>query len=202
VTKQQTTGVAHPLKPWRAALFTAIAILSLQAPLAHADAFVGARESPQAKELNLRLAAMEQKIAEMAARQSAQPDPGTPGAPGGLNLPAPPGAPPIPISDDDLQLDYVVKGEVNGAVIVKVGQRVQVMQRLQFDQFSEKAKARARTQHLQSSLTSMAPGAPSAPPVSTFVTTPAPTPPAAAAAPAVKAPERNARAVKAHPATK
>lgn len=138
----------RPLKQWRAGLVFAAALMALSAPVAHAqDAFGGKPKADPNKELMDRLGRVEQQLTDVAAKQAAaaQNPTAAPG-PGGLNLPAPPGAPPDPpVADDELKLDYEVKGELNGKVLVKKGTRLVQMERGEFDRFAAQAKARART---------------------------------------------------------
>lgn len=217
MTNHQILGAVRPLKPLRAGLCVAIALLSLQAPLAHADAFATSKASTAAanKELADRLAFMEQRMTEMAQREATAQ---APGAPGSLNLPTPPGMPPVPVSDDELKLNYERKGELNGSVIIKRDGRIQVMQRMEFERFDAEAKAKARLQLTKDAMTAMMPPlaaptpaanapafAPGKPPVSTLTTNPpAPAPAAVNAAAPTPTPSPSAaavRAAKANPAS-
>lgn len=164
MTKHLILGAARPLKPLRAGLCLAIALLSLQASYAQADAFsVNKAGGAANKELMDRLNFMEQRLTDLAQRAAEQQ--AAPG-PGQLNLPAPPGMPGVPggepVADEDLKLGYEVKGEMNGAVIVKKGERIQMMPRAEFERFDNQAKARARLQLTRDSFALAPPVAPPA----------------------------------------
>lgn len=159
MTKHLILGAMRPLKPLRGGLCAVLALVSLQAPLAHADAFSTSKNgAAPSKELMDRLSFMEQRLTDLA-QQAAQHQQQAP-APGQLNLPTPPGMPGEPGAEEDLQLGYEVKGEMNGSVIVKKNDRIQVMSRADFERFDGQAKSRARMQLSQAGLVP----APMAPP--------------------------------------
>lgn len=183
MTKQPIRGAVRPLKQWRTGLVFAAALMALSAPVAHAqDAFGGKPKADPNKELVERLGRLEQQLSDVAAKQAAaaQAPTAAPG-PNGFNLPTPPGMPPEPpVADEDLKLDFEVKGELNGKVLVKKGTRVVVMERGEFERFSAQAKAKARA-----SLSAPVLGGPVMPPPANAVSLAPgnpPTPPAAPAA--------------------
>lgn len=174
---------------WRAGLCAVAAMLACAAPMAQAaDAFGGKPKVDPNKEVSERLGRLEQQLQALTTKQGQS---NAAGADEGFTLPTAPGQPPAaPVEDSELKLDYVLKGELNGKVLVKKGTRLIQMDRKEFEKFSAHAKLRAR-QQLAASVEATGPlgmsiPAPGAPPVPPAAATAAP----AQAVPASKAVRR------------
>lgn len=140
MTNQHQRGAPPALNRVRAGLCAALAVFTMYVPTVHADAFVAkSKADDKSQQIIDRLESLEQRMTDVAMRQTL---PAQAGGQGSFNMPAPPGG--AFVADDELSLDYEVKGELNGAVMVKRKGRIQVMDRGEFERFDQAAKSRAR----------------------------------------------------------